>query len=58
MNTLTIPPCPNWFENSIISCARDNTLLYGSRNTMVVIHPESLDKPAKIDVLQVAHNDK
>lgn len=51
MNTLTIPPSPNWYENSTISCTADNTILYGARSDIVIIHPNSLDKPAHIDII-------
>lgn len=53
MNNLTIPPSPGWFHSSVLSCTNDNTLLYTARQNIIIIHPESLDKPAKIDMLHL-----
>ncbi|KAJ8984371.1 hypothetical protein NQ317_003519 [Molorchus minor] len=58
MNSLVIPPSPNWYEASILACAPDNTLVYGARNEIVVLGYSSADKPADIKIIPRAHLQK
>ncbi|KAF2903378.1 hypothetical protein ILUMI_02814 [Ignelater luminosus] len=58
MNKLIVPPPPNWFEANILSCAPDNTVIYGSRNDVVIIYPKPEDEPADIKVINRCHQDK
>lgn len=58
MNSLIIPPAPNWYENTVFVCAPDNTVIYGSRSDLVVIKPKDLDQPADIQIIPRAHQDK
>ncbi|CAG9772044.1 unnamed protein product [Ceutorhynchus assimilis] len=58
MNKLTIPSSPNWYESDIMACAPDNTLLYGSRQDLVVIKPTDAEEPDDIRVLAKAHSMK
>lgn len=38
-NIFFIPPAPNWFNSQILACAPDNTLVYGTKNDLAIIHP-------------------
>uniref|UniRef100_A0A1Y1ML03 Uncharacterized protein n=1 Tax=Photinus pyralis TaxID=7054 RepID=A0A1Y1ML03_PHOPY len=56
MNKLVIPPSPNWFANNVLACASDNTVVYGSRNEIVVIKPAPPEEPADVQVLSGIHS--
>lgn len=58
MNSLTIPPSANWYETSIVACAPDNTIIYGSRSDLVIIKPKELTQPADIKIMPRVHLDK
>ncbi|XP_045479376.1 uncharacterized protein LOC123684241 isoform X2 [Harmonia axyridis] len=51
MDNFVIPPSPNWYNSHILACASDNTLVYGSKNEVVIIHPTIGDESPKIDIL-------
>ncbi|KAK5643800.1 hypothetical protein RI129_007645 [Pyrocoelia pectoralis] len=56
MNKLVIPPSPNWFASNILACASDNTVIYGSRQDVIVIQPAPPDEPADVKVLSGIHS--
>lgn len=58
MNNLVIPPSANWYETSILACARDNTLIYGSRNDIVIIYDSPNDQPSDVRIIPRAHSQK
>ncbi|CAH0561332.1 unnamed protein product [Brassicogethes aeneus] len=58
MNELVIPPSSNWYETSIIACAKDNTLVYGARNDIVVVKPTEQSKPSEVRIITKAHSNK
>lgn len=41
MNSLMIPPNPNWFMQSTCHCTPDNGLLYGAMTKVVYIPPKT-----------------
>ncbi|XP_066156134.1 gem-associated protein 5 isoform X2 [Euwallacea fornicatus] len=55
MDTLIVPPSPNWYQPDIMACAPDNTFLYGARNDFVVIKPTFDDRPDDIQIVSKAH---
>ena len=55
MNKLVVPPSPNWYENKIIACAPDNTIIYGARQDIVVINPRPKTEAAAVEVIMYAH---
>ncbi|CAH1174063.1 unnamed protein product [Phaedon cochleariae] len=59
MNTLVVPPSPNWYESSILACAPDNTVIYGARNDLVLIENSDVPNQAsKVDIISRAHSQK
>ncbi|KAG5877680.1 hypothetical protein JTB14_003835 [Gonioctena quinquepunctata] len=56
MNTLTIPPSPSWYQTSIVACSPDNTLVYGSRNDLVIIENSESQEAAVIRIISRAHS--
>lgn len=58
MNSLVIPPSPNWYEANILTCAIDGTIIYGSYKEIVVIKPKNLDEPADIRIIPRAHSER
>lgn len=58
MNKLLLPPAPNWYENSIIACSPDNTLVYGSIVNLVVVKPKPLNEPADVRIIPQAHKER
>ncbi|KAF5277597.1 hypothetical protein FQA39_LY06090 [Lamprigera yunnana] len=56
MNKLIVPPSPNWFASNILACAPDNSIIYGSRNEIVVIHPMPPEEPGNIQILAGLHS--
>uniref|UniRef100_A0A6P7G133 Gem-associated protein 5-like isoform X3 n=1 Tax=Diabrotica virgifera virgifera TaxID=50390 RepID=A0A6P7G133_DIAVI len=56
MNPVTVPPSPNWFEEKIIACAPDNTLIYGSRNDLIIIEQnKDTEQAANVRIISRAH---
>lgn len=41
MDSLMIPPNPNWFMQSVCHCTPDNGLIYGAMTKIVYIPPKS-----------------
>ncbi|KAF5272564.1 hypothetical protein FQR65_LT04903 [Abscondita terminalis] len=58
MNKLIIPPSCNWFSSKILACAVDNTIIYGSRNDVVVIYPEPSNESTDIKILGGLHTSR
>lgn len=58
MNELVVPPSPNWYSSSILACAPDNTVIYGARQSIVIIKPTHPSEAADIQMIYLAHNDK
>ncbi|XP_074038837.1 gem-associated protein 5 isoform X2 [Leptinotarsa decemlineata] len=58
MNSLTIPPSPNWYETSILACSLDNTVIYGSKNDLVIIKKTNIDVPNQVKIIPRAHSEK
>ncbi|KAJ8945096.1 hypothetical protein NQ318_005277 [Aromia moschata] len=58
MNTLVIPPSPNWYETAILACAPDNSLIYGARNEIVLICDSPKDQASDIKIIPRAHSQK
>lgn len=59
MSSLVIPPSPNWYETSILACSPDNTLIYGSRNDIVILeNSENYGSPAEVKIISRAHAQK
>ncbi|XP_018568237.1 gem-associated protein 5 isoform X2 [Anoplophora glabripennis] len=58
MNNLVIPPSANWYETLILACAPDNTLIYGSRNDIVIIYDSPDDQPSDVKIIHRAHSQK
>ncbi|KAK4887150.1 hypothetical protein RN001_003421 [Aquatica leii] len=56
MNKLIVSPSPNWFSNSILACAPDNTVIYGSRNELIIINPTPAEEPADLRILGGIHS--
>lgn len=57
--SLTIPPSPNWYESSILTCSPDNTLIYGARNDIVLVkHSTCSNIPAEVQIIPRAHSQK
>ncbi|XP_066260385.1 gem-associated protein 5 isoform X2 [Euwallacea similis] len=55
MDTLIVPPSPNWYQPDIMACAPDNTFLYGARNDFVTVKPTFDDRPDNIQIVSKAH---
>ncbi|XP_072382059.1 uncharacterized protein [Diabrotica undecimpunctata] len=56
MNPVTLPPSPNWYEDKIIACAPDNTLIYGSRNDLIILEQnEDTEQAANVRIIPRAH---
>lgn len=58
MNNLVIPPSANWYEALILTCAPDNTLIYGSRKDIVILYESSDDQPSDVRIIHRAHSQK
>lgn len=58
MNEVTLPPSPNWYLSSILSCANDGTVAWGARNYIVVGKPQGNSKILNYFVIANAHPDK
>lgn len=58
MTSLVIPPCPNWYESSILVCSQDNTLVYGARNDIVLLESSQSNRPAVVKIIPKAHSQK
>ncbi|XP_057667070.1 gem-associated protein 5-like [Diorhabda carinulata] len=59
MNTLIVPPSPNWYEANILACAPDNTLIYGAKNHIVILENSfETNKAADIRIIAHAHTQK
>lgn len=58
MNKLIIPSPPNWYEVDIMACSPDNTLIYGSRQDIIVIKPTSVDLPDQVEIIAKAHSSR
>ena len=43
MNSVTLPPSPNWCLDNILVCANDGTVAWGARNTIVIASPSPKD---------------
>lgn len=56
MNELITPPSPNWYEVDILTCAPDNTVIYGSLQDVVIIKPTQEDKPNDVVIITKAHS--
>lgn len=55
MESFVIPSPPNWYESDVMACAPDNTIMYGSRNDLIIIKPTENDQPNDIQVIPDAH---
>lgn len=58
MTSLVIPPSPNWYESSILTCSPDNTLIYGSRSDIVILKYLKNDTPTGVKIIPMAHTQK
>lgn len=58
MNKLIIPPSPNWYEPNILTCALNNTVIYGSQAEIVIIKPRDSNEPADVKIIHKAHADR
>lgn len=56
MDSFVIPSPPNWYEPDVMACAPDNTVMYGSRNDLIIIKPtDTYYQPNDIQVIPDAH---
>ncbi|KAK9876684.1 hypothetical protein WA026_014063 [Henosepilachna vigintioctopunctata] len=58
MNRLVVPPSPNWYNAEILACAPDNTLIYGSKNDLVIIRTIPGCEPYQIKFVDQAHKQR
>ncbi|XP_008548447.1 gem-associated protein 5 [Microplitis demolitor] len=59
MNEVTLPPSPNWYLTTILSCARDGTVAWGSKNMIVVSKPPGvITKARDYSIITDAHTDR
>jgi hypothetical protein len=56
MNELVIPPAPLWYRSSVVTCAPDNTLVYGSKNDIIVLKEGGPEECAEVTFIQGAHS--
>lgn len=58
MNEVTLPPSPNWYLSSILTCAQNGTVAWGARNSIVVAHPQRDSKIVKYSLIDKAHAER
>ncbi|KAK0182917.1 hypothetical protein PV327_001002 [Microctonus hyperodae] len=58
MNEVTLPPAPNWYLGSILACANDGTVAWGSKNAIVVGKHDDSQKTLSYSIITNAHLDK
>ncbi|CAD6240854.1 GSCOCG00008959001-RA-CDS [Cotesia congregata] len=59
MNELTLPPSPNWYMTSIMSCSTDNTVAWGSKNMLIISQPPKANsKSLDYSIITDAHTDR
>ncbi|XP_063992664.1 gem-associated protein 5 [Diachasmimorpha longicaudata] len=46
MNELTLPPSPNWYLSTALACARDGTIAWGTKASLIVAKHISKDNKA------------
>ncbi|XP_044254324.1 gem-associated protein 5 [Tribolium madens] len=56
MNELVVPPAPLWYRNSVVACAPDNTLVYGSKSDIVIIREKNPEEAAEVKLIHLAHS--
>lgn len=58
MNKLVVPPAPSWYENNIIACSPDNTLVYGCIRDLVIIKPKPVNEAVDVKIIHQAHKER
>lgn len=58
MDELVLPPAPLWYRSSVVTCAPDNTLVYGAKNDIVLVKEKSAEEAAEVKVIHGAHTKK
>ncbi|XP_046430819.1 gem-associated protein 5 isoform X1 [Neodiprion fabricii] len=58
MNEATLPPSPNWYLANILACAKDGTVAWGARNSIVVVTFQGDKKIYKYSIISDAHIDR
>lgn len=59
MNEITLPPSPNWYMTAVMSCSKDNTVAWGSKNMLVISQPPKINSKAyDYSVITDAHTDR
>lgn len=53
MNSLIIPPNPNWFMQSICYSTPDNGLLYGGMTKIIYIPPKLENAGSQIKIIDL-----
>ncbi|XP_058807144.1 gem-associated protein 5-like [Phymastichus coffea] len=57
MNELTLPPSPNWYLSTILACASDGTVAWGSRNSIVIAKSDD-DKKLNYKIIDKASTER
>ncbi|KAK0095845.1 hypothetical protein PV326_007211 [Microctonus aethiopoides] len=58
MNEVTLPPAPNWYLSSILACANDGTVAWGSKSAIVVGKHDENQKTLSHSIITNAHLEK
>ena len=58
MNELTLPSSPNWYLSSILACARDGTIAWGSRHSIVIAKANDKTNLLDCSLIDKAHFDR
>ncbi|XP_033216960.1 gem-associated protein 5 [Belonocnema kinseyi] len=58
MNEVTLPPSPNWYLSSVMSCSKNGTVAWGSRHSIVIGHPKENSKILDYSYILNAHTDR
>jgi WD40 repeat protein len=57
MNEVTLPPSPNWYLSSILACASDGTIAWGSTNSIIIAKTKD-NKQLDYSIIEKAHLDR
>ena len=70
MAVITLPPAPNWFSSSLVSCSHQGWLVFGAKNCLVFVEHQHQDgeegnwreagrgKEPKVEIHYDAHGDR
>ena len=58
MNTATLPPSPNWYLNTILTCSDDGTVAWGARRSIIISETKKHSKILDYSVIYEAHQVK